>query len=49
MIKDISVKELMARKFKTKEKCNRNYTRILYEKKKYKKIKFMVKLIVVVL
>ena len=33
MIKDISGKELMTRSFKTNEKFNRNYKRILYEKR----------------
>ena len=33
MIKDISGKELIVRNFKTNEKFNRNYTRILYEKR----------------
>ena len=37
MLKDISGKELMAREFKTNEKCNRNYTRILYEKRSIKR------------
>ena len=30
---DISGKELMAREFKTNEKCNKDYTRIWHEKK----------------
>ena len=34
---DISRTELMARKFETNEKCNRNYTCILYEEKSMKR------------
>ena len=34
---DISRKELMARKFKTNDKCSRNYTRILYEERSMKR------------
>ena len=37
MIMDIYEKELMAREFKTNEKCNKDYTRILYEKRNIKR------------